>query len=237
MTKSLAVKAVALKFWTLLGVGVDVPLATRAAYMVVHRNVSAVLAPELTEEEAAEAALDDWVDDTGMVDESTGAEHETSEISFDEYTAGLIGIADMWTSSVDEGEYVRFLQKLYRRITVRAQAPRSRQRVLAPLSSLLGRGEDAWRAEDRDDDEDDDDEQLVVEDDVGEADDELVSRSRPGGAALTVARLLWHREQRLEQTSFTPLKWPIEAAVERRAATAVVGWCWRRLGDAPSADV
>ena len=54
MTKSLAVKAVALKFWTLLGVGVDVPLATRAAYMVVHRNVSAVLAPELTEEEAAE---------------------------------------------------------------------------------------------------------------------------------------------------------------------------------------
>ena len=174
VTKSLAVKAVALKFWTLLGVGVDVPLATRAAYMVVHRNVSAVLAPELTEEEAAEAALDDWVDDTGMVDESTGAEHETSEISFDQYTAGLIGIADMWTSSVDEGEYVRFLQKLYRRITVRAQAPRSRQRVLAPLSSLLGRGEDAWRAEDRDDDEDDDDEQLVVEDDVGEADDELV---------------------------------------------------------------
>ena len=35
------------------------------------------------------------------------------------YADGLFGIADMWTDTVDELDYVVFLNKLYRRVTVR----------------------------------------------------------------------------------------------------------------------
>ena len=84
----------------------------KATYVYVHRRISMALAPELSEAEAAEAAEEDWVDDSGWLGQVQ------NEIAFDNYAGGLFGVADMWTESVDELEYVIFLNKLFRRVTV-----------------------------------------------------------------------------------------------------------------------
>ena len=38
-------------------------------------------------------------------------------MTFDRYANGLIGIADLWTETIEELDYIVFLNKLYRRIT------------------------------------------------------------------------------------------------------------------------
>ena len=72
-------------------------------YVYIHRRISKALAPELTDEEAAEAAEEDWAEDLH------GAEAEEG-MSIEQYADGLFGVADMWTDTVDELEaYCRAL--------------------------------------------------------------------------------------------------------------------------------
>ena len=96
----------AMQFWETLGLGVD-DMMTKDDYTFVHRRITKALAPELEEDEAAEAADEDWLDDL--------AGNET--MTFDLYANGLIGIADLWTETIEELDYIVFLNKLYRRIT------------------------------------------------------------------------------------------------------------------------
>ena len=99
-----------MQFWTAAGLSAEQRMP-KATYVYVHRRISMALAPELSEAEAAEAAEEDWVDDSGWLGQVQ------NEIAFDNYAGGLFGVADMWTESVDELEYVIFANKLYRRIT------------------------------------------------------------------------------------------------------------------------
>ena len=108
----------ALQFWMSLGKSIDEHM-TRDEYCRLHRLITMVLAPELTEAEAAEAADEDYEDDLDGGDTMT----------LSRYLDGLCGIADVWTSELTELDYVVFVNKLYRRITRRRAAA-------APSSSL-----------------------------------------------------------------------------------------------------
>ena len=77
---SAKLKSAALQFWTMAGLTADDAMS-KDTYCKVHRRISKALAPELSDEEAAEAADDDWSDDLG------GA----AEMRFDQYAAGLFG--------------------------------------------------------------------------------------------------------------------------------------------------
>ena len=85
---------------------------TYETYAYIHRRISKALAPELTDEEAQEAAAEEWLEDLDGDDPDGG-------LAFDRYAKGLFGIADMWTEKVDELEYVIFINKLYRRANTR----------------------------------------------------------------------------------------------------------------------
>ena len=55
-------RGAALQFWATLGKNLDDELQ-KEEYTLVHRLIVRALAPELTDEEAAEAAEEDWVED------------------------------------------------------------------------------------------------------------------------------------------------------------------------------
>ena len=105
--QSQRLKSVALQFWTSSGLSESQNMP-KDTYTFIHRRISKALAPELTDDEATDAADEDWEED------SCGAE----SMEFEKYAKGLFGIADMWTDKVDELEYVIFLNKLFRRITI-----------------------------------------------------------------------------------------------------------------------
>eukprot|EP00966_Prymnesium_polylepis_P312898 7230635-Prymnesium_polylepis.1 len=86
-------------------------------YIFVHQRITKALAPELSDDEAAEAAEEDWIDDL-----AGGA-----KMTFDKYASGLFGIADLWTETIEELDYVVFLNKLFRRITYIAPPAESEQ--------------------------------------------------------------------------------------------------------------
>ena len=95
-----------LQFWRALGKGPD-ELMSKDEYIYVHRRVTKALAPELSEEEAEEAAEDDWEEDLG------DAESMTAEL----FVEGIVQIADMWTDTVGELDYLIFINKLFSRLT------------------------------------------------------------------------------------------------------------------------
>jgi hypothetical protein len=55
---SAKIRSASLQFWTTAGLKVDEPMP-KPTYLHIHARISKVLAPELTEEEAAEAAEED----------------------------------------------------------------------------------------------------------------------------------------------------------------------------------
>ena len=110
----MAVWQVALQFWLSAGKELGDTMS-KEEYVFVHNRLSKALAPMLTEMEMDEAANDDWVEDLGG----------DLTMNFERYALGLCGIADMWTDSVDELDYVVFLNKLYRRITCARDAPKT----------------------------------------------------------------------------------------------------------------
>ena len=93
-------------------------------YAHIHRRISMALAPELAEDEAQEAAHEDWTEDLDGCNPAEG-------IPFEKYSRGLFGVADMWTETVDELAYVIFINKLFRRVTVLREPP-------APGASAAG---------------------------------------------------------------------------------------------------
>ena len=105
--QSSRLQSVALQFWTTAGLSESDRAMPRETYKFIHRRISMALAPELSDREAEEAAEEDYETDL----------QGYSEMYFKQYADGLFGIADMWTESVDELEYVIFLNKLFRRIT------------------------------------------------------------------------------------------------------------------------
>ena len=62
-------RAAAMQFWTALGKGPEEGMR-KDEYCFVHRRITKALAAELSEEEAAEAAEEDWEDDGGGIPDS-----------------------------------------------------------------------------------------------------------------------------------------------------------------------
>ena len=106
LASSKRIRSAILQFWTSCGLSLQERM-DKETYALVHLSISRALAPELSEAEADASTEEDWLEDAG------GA----ASISFDEFARGLFGIIDMWTSNVDELEYIIFANKLYRRIT------------------------------------------------------------------------------------------------------------------------
>ena len=100
-------KSVALEFWTTAGKQ-QTDTMDFDEYKRIHNLIVAVLAPELTEAEADESALEDWEEDL----------QGWPQMTCSCYIEGLCAIVDLWTDSIDEDSYVQFLSQLYRRITV-----------------------------------------------------------------------------------------------------------------------
>lgn len=130
LRRSLKIQSAVVRFWSLLGDIAPDSCASFEAYTAVHRRVTAVLAPELTDAEAHQAAMEDWDEDVGGTDE---------QISLQQYARGLFSIADLWTDSVEESEYVDFLTKLFLRISVRNA--RTGKRELALSTRAMDQGE------------------------------------------------------------------------------------------------
>ena len=111
LLKSPLLRKAALAFWDAL----DKPhyeAMTEQEYRLVHARITRALAPELSEAEAEVAATEDWHDDMG----------DAKAMTLELYLEGLISIADQWTDTVDELEYVVFMNQLLRRITCRKRA-------------------------------------------------------------------------------------------------------------------
>lgn len=62
--ESSKLRTAALQFWITLGLSINDRMS-KSQYVYLHRLVSLVLAPELTFEEAEEAAEEDWAEDAG----------------------------------------------------------------------------------------------------------------------------------------------------------------------------
>ena len=100
LRRSMRVANAAIRFWQLLGTSSPDDTAGYEAYEALHNRVTAVLAPEMRPWEAERAAEDDWAEDAGE-----GAEF----ITLSQFAKGMFSIADMWTDSTDERDYVDFL--------------------------------------------------------------------------------------------------------------------------------
>ena len=98
----------AAQFWSTLGKQYGETMS-RDEYAQVHRRIAKVLAPELTDDEAHEAAQEDWVEDL--------CGH--AEMTLARFIEGLLSIADGWVNSSDEVACDTFLERLYHRITER----------------------------------------------------------------------------------------------------------------------
>ena len=79
----------------------------RATYEDVHRLLTRALAPQMTDDEWRDAVADDWRDDL----RGNGA------MTLPLYIMSIFEVADLWTDSVEEWQYVVFINKLYRRVT------------------------------------------------------------------------------------------------------------------------
>ena len=89
---SAALRSQALLFYKTLGKTGDI--LSREEYDFVHRRILAVLAPELSDEEAEQAADDDWLDDLGIDEEEKASEgsqgrHITDMMSLDKFIDAL----------------------------------------------------------------------------------------------------------------------------------------------------
>ena len=94
------------QFWDTLMLGEGDTLE-QVQYKQVHRLLTKALAPQMGEAEWREAAAEDWRDDL------RGQPAMTMAL----YLMSIFEIADLWTDSVEEWQYVVFINKLYRRVT------------------------------------------------------------------------------------------------------------------------
>ena len=68
ISRSAKIRTAAQQFWVTSGLSPDQAMP-RDTYLFIHRRISKALAPELTEEEAQEAAEDDWLEDLDGADD------------------------------------------------------------------------------------------------------------------------------------------------------------------------
>ena len=108
LVKSEKLRNAAMQFWAQAGLG-QLDTMDMTLYLAIHLRICKALGPELTAAEAEEAGAEDWAEDAGGGD----------SLSFERYTRGLAGLADQWTTKIDELEAVVFLNKLHQRVTVR----------------------------------------------------------------------------------------------------------------------
>ena len=85
LRRSMKVQVAVVRFWQLFDREPEESIVFEE-YAAVHRKITAVLAPDMKDRDAAAAASEDWQDDAGGND----------EISLAQYTVGLFSIADMW---------------------------------------------------------------------------------------------------------------------------------------------
>ena len=100
------------QFWDTLGVPEDGTLK-REQYERVHRLLTRALAPQMDEASWREAVHEDWASDL------RGQSRFTLEL----YVVSMFEIADLWTESTEEMDYVIFINKLFRRVTRPVRAP------------------------------------------------------------------------------------------------------------------
>jgi hypothetical protein len=94
------------QFWDTLRLDEDGTMH-RGQYMEVHRLLTAALAPEMDEAEWREAAEEDYTDD----------QRGHTSLNLARSIMSIFEVADLWTDSVEEWQYVCFINKLYRRVT------------------------------------------------------------------------------------------------------------------------
>lgn len=95
LRRSFKIQGAVIKFWSLFGVSPE-ETAPFEMYSEVHRKITSVLIPDLSDYDAEAAAREDWFEDTG------GAE----SITLAQFARGLFGIVDMYTDTCEEHDYV-----------------------------------------------------------------------------------------------------------------------------------
>ena len=102
------------QLWGAMGLGPD-DLMNKETYAKLHVRISRTLAPEMTPEEAAEALEEDWQEDCSHGSPSSDG---TEALTLERLVKSMFGIADLWTNTDNELDYVIFINKLFRRITM-----------------------------------------------------------------------------------------------------------------------
>ena len=153
LLKSVRIARAARQFWDTLGLGEHAALE-KSHYLQVHRLIARALAPEMGADDWAAAAEADWRGDLAR-GRSVTAEAASRRLggggedgglgvggactlSRQMYELSIFEVADLWTSSTSEAEYVTFIDKLFRRVT--KPAPRPRRAGSAGRSARRGDG-------------------------------------------------------------------------------------------------
>ena len=139
LLKSVRIARAARQFWDTLGLSEHAALE-KSQYLQVHRLLARALAPEMGADDWAAAAEADWRGDLAR-GRSVTAEAASRRLggggkdgglgvggactlSRQMYELSIFEVADLWTSSTSEAEYVTFIDKLFRRVTKPAPRPR-----------------------------------------------------------------------------------------------------------------
>ena len=123
LLRSDKLRSSAMQFWSALGKDLD-EMMDREEYGLVHRLIMAAMVPELTDDEAKEAADADWQQDLGVADEGlTGERLAELKMARDTFVDGMCLIATMSVSTADEGESVAFIERLFACVSTPTRAP------------------------------------------------------------------------------------------------------------------
>ena len=112
------------QFWDALGLAPDATMEY-ADYERVHSRIARVLAPEMPLDEAQQACAEDW----------SGDLRGSGKMTFQRYVLSIFEIADLWTDSVNELDYVILINKLFRRVTKPARPQTAAQAALAAATA------------------------------------------------------------------------------------------------------
>ena len=87
----------------------DLGTIDKGQYLYAHSKLARVLIPELSAQQAAEAAEEDWIEDAEGADRMSKAQVQRS----------LFQLVDVYTTTISAIAYASFLRKLFERVTVK----------------------------------------------------------------------------------------------------------------------